>query len=263
MLSESFLQGNNNGLRFIKFIRLTRRERQSYAGLSVGYVEYIFCSKTTFLGSFALLGSIVPQDVGVVKKLRKAGWKLRKQKCCYPTSTTLFHTFKSNSDSARHSQNPSAYVSSPSLENSQHGQFLQIVPVRSSKSSLKVMLLHGNLDIWVYEVKNLPNMDMFHKTLTDMFVKRLGNVTNKIEGHVSKVTSDPYVTVLVANAVVGRSYVISNNDNPVWTQHFSVPIVHHAAEAHFIVKDSDIVGSQDIAVVAIPVENIISGNKIE
>ncbi|KAF9614787.1 hypothetical protein IFM89_020641 [Coptis chinensis] len=158
---------------------------------------------------------------------------------------------------------PSAYVSSPSSENSQHGQSLQIVPVPSSKGSLKVMLLHGNLDIWVYEAKNLPNMDMFHKTLTDMFGKRLGNVTNKIEGHVSKVTSDPYVTVSVANAVVGRTYVISNSENPVWTQHFSVPVAHRTAEAHFVVKDSDIVGSQVIGVVAIPVEQIISGNKIE
>ncbi|KAF9625075.1 hypothetical protein IFM89_017878 [Coptis chinensis] len=33
--------------------------------------------------------------------------------------------------------------------------------------------------------------------------------------------------------------------------------------AHFVVKDSDIVGSQVIGVVAITVENIISGNKIE
>ncbi|KAF9590553.1 hypothetical protein IFM89_035871 [Coptis chinensis] len=66
------------------------------------------------------------------------------------------------------------------------GLSLQIVPVPSFKGSLKVMLLHGNLDIWVYELKNLPNMDMFHKTLTNMFAKRLGNVTNKIEGHVSK-----------------------------------------------------------------------------
>ncbi|KAF9598478.1 hypothetical protein IFM89_027912 [Coptis chinensis] len=71
------------------------------------------------------------------------------------------------------------------------------------------------------------------------------------------------ITTIISVIVPCRTYVISNNDNPVWTQHFSGPVAHHAVEAHFVVKDSDIVGSQVIGVVAITVENIISGNKIE
>ncbi|KAK9758013.1 hypothetical protein RND81_01G200700 [Saponaria officinalis] len=142
------------------------------------------------------------------------------------------------------------------------GDGMQVVPYQ--KGSLKVLLLHGNLDIWVYEAKSLPNMDMFHKTLGDMFGKLPGTVTNKIEGHVSrKITSDPYVSINISYAVIGRTYVISNEENPVWMQHFNVPVAHHAAEVHFLVKDSDVVGSQLIGSVSIPVEQFYFGTKVE
>jgi phospholipase D1/2 len=63
--------------------------------------------------------------------------------------------------------------------------------------------------------------------------------------------------------VIGRTFVISNSENPEWTQHFYVPVAHSAAEVRFVVKDSDVVGSQLIGVVAIPVEQIYSGARIE
>ncbi|KAJ4952421.1 hypothetical protein NE237_029253 [Protea cynaroides] len=144
----------------------------------------------------------------------------------------------------------SPYAPSPSLEGSLHNQNVQIVPFQASKGSLKVLLLHGNLNIWVRDAKNLPNMDMFHKTLGDMFG------TNKI-------TSDPYVTISVSTAVVARTFVISNSEDPVWMQHFNVPVAHYTAEVHFIVKDSDVVGSQIMGVVGIPAEQIYSGAKVE
>lgn len=148
---------------------------------------------------------------------------------------------------------------SGSFNGSMHSQSMQIVPVQN-KGSLRVLLLHGNLDIWVHEAKNLPNMDMFHKTLGDMFGKLPGSVSNKIEGTMNKkITSDPYVSISVANAVIGRTFVISNSENPIWSQHFYVPVAHNAAEVHFLVKDSDVVGSQLIGTVAIPVEQIYSG----
>lgn len=146
---------------------------------------------------------------------------------------------------------------------SPHNQSLQIVPFPTSKGSLKVLLLHGNLDIWVYGAKNLPNMDMFHKTLGDMFNKLPGNLNNKLEGSVPKITSDPYVSISVMSAVIGRTYVISNEENPVWAQQFYTPIAHRASEVHFLVKDSDVVGSQLIGVVGIPVEQIYSGEKVQ
>ena len=159
------------------------------------------------------------------------------------------------------SPNLSAY--SDSTEDSVHNQSLQIVPAQY-KGSLKYLLLHGNLDIYVHSAKNLPNMDMFHKTLGDVFGKFPGNVSNKIEGTMTrKITSDPYVSISLSNAVVGRTFVISNSENPVWEQHFHVPVAHHAAEVHFVVKDSDVVGSQLIGVVAIPVEQLYSGEKVQ
>ncbi|CAK9134481.1 unnamed protein product [Ilex paraguariensis] len=140
----------------------------------------------------------------------------------------------------------------------------QVVPFSGTKGSLKLLLLHGNLDIWVYEAKNLPNMDMFHKTLGEVFNKLPRNMGSKLEGTMSrKITSDPYVSISVTSAVIGRTYVISNDENPVWMQHFNVPVAHNAAEIHFYVKDSDVVGSQLMGVVAIPVEHIYSGGKVE
>ncbi|XP_061966960.1 phospholipase D beta 2-like [Populus nigra] len=159
----------------------------------------------------------------------------------------------------------SPYAHSSSFNGSKHGQSMEVVPVSSGKgSSLKVLLLHGNLDICVYDAKNLPNMDIFHKTLGDVFNKLPGSISSKIEGQVyTKITSDPYVSISVAGAVIGRTFVISNSENPEWTQHFYVPVAHSAAEVRFVVKDSDVVGSQLIGVVAIPVEQIYSGARIE
>lgn len=157
----------------------------------------------------------------------------------------------------------SVYPASSDGIDSPHNQSSQIVPFPTSKGSLKVLLLHGNLDIWVYEAKSLPNMDMFHRTLGDMFNKFPGSMSNKLEGSVPKITSDPYVSISVASAVIGRTYVISNEENPIWKQRFYAPVAHHAAEVHFLVKDNDVVGSQLIGVVAIPVEHIYSGEKVE
>jgi len=78
-----------------------------------------------------------------------------------------------------------------------------------------------------------------------------------------KIPIDPYVTISLSHAVIGRTFVIRNSQNPVWKQHFYVPVAHHAAEVHFVVKDSDAVGSQLIGIVAIPVKLIYSGEKVQ
>ncbi|KAL3814883.1 hypothetical protein ACJIZ3_016151 [Penstemon smallii] len=145
-----------------------------------------------------------------------------------------------------------------------YGGGMQLVQVPSPKSSLKVLLLHGNLDIWVYEAKNLPNMDMFHKTIGDMFNKIPGNMSNKIEGQINrKITSDPYVSIMITGATLGRTYVINNDENPVWMQNFIVPVAHQDSEVHFVVKDNDVVGSQHIGTVSIPAEHIYGGGKVQ
>ncbi|GJN19948.1 hypothetical protein PR202_gb07268 [Eleusine coracana subsp. coracana] len=121
-------------------------------------------------------------------------------------------------------------------------------------SSLKVVLLHGSLDMCVHDARCLPNKDMFTTKIGDF----LGN---KIPGTVG--TSDPYVTVQVSSATVARTYVVSNNANPVWEQHFLVPVAHEAAEVQFVVKDNDVFGAQLIGEVAIPAEHLLSGERIE
>lgn len=154
------------------------------------------------------------------------------------------------------------YSNSMSEDPSIHGQGVQVVPFQTSQVSLKVLLLHGNLDIWVKGANNLPNMDMFHKKLNDLFSLIPGG--KKADGSSSvKNTSDPYVTISLANAVIARTFVIHNSENPVWMQHFYVPAAHYAAEVHLVVKDSDIVGSQIIGAVGVPVEQIYSGVKVE
>ncbi|XP_047329162.1 phospholipase D beta 1-like [Impatiens glandulifera] len=130
----------------------------------------------------------------------------------------------------------------------------------SNSTTTEGSLLHGNLDICVKQANNLPNMDMFHKKLGNM-LGYIGIVPRRRT--MSKITSDPYVTISISHAVIARTYVIENSENPVWNQHFNVPIAHHAVEVKFVVKDDDYVGSQEIGAVVIPSEQIYSGLKVE
>ncbi|KAK9076718.1 hypothetical protein SSX86_005052 [Deinandra increscens subsp. villosa] len=131
-------------------------------------------------------------------------------------------------------------------EGSRHPQAVEVVPFSTSGDPSKVVLLHGNLDICVKEANNLPNMDSFNKKFTPL-----------------SGTSDPFVTVSVANAVVGRTFVINNSENPLWMQHFNVPVAHHTTEVLFVVKDSDVVGSQVIGAVGIPAEKLVDSHEIK
>ncbi|KAK1409061.1 hypothetical protein QVD17_41341 [Tagetes erecta] len=131
-------------------------------------------------------------------------------------------------------------------EGSRHPQGVQVVPFNTpAGASLKSVLLHGNLDICVKEANNLPNMDAINKKFTAL-----------------PDTSDPYVTVSVANAVIGRTFVIDNDENPVWMQHFYVPVAHYTTEVLFVVKDSDVVGSQLIGAVGVPAEKLVDNYEI-
>ncbi|XP_074317754.1 phospholipase D beta 1-like isoform X2 [Silene latifolia] len=145
----------------------------------------------------------------------------------------------------------------PSSDSSGHGQDSQFVSFQTSEGSLKVMRLHGHLDIWVKEAKNLPNLDQLHKTLNDLF-RGLS-----LKGISDRSASDPYVNVSLAGAIVARTFVMRNDENPVWMQHFFVPVAHNAAELHFVVKDDDVIGSEVIGAVGIPVMELYDGARIE
>ncbi|KAI3727565.1 hypothetical protein L6452_16181 [Arctium lappa] len=125
-------------------------------------------------------------------------------------------------------------------EGSRHPQGVEVVPW-TSEGALKVMLLHGNLDITVKEANKLPNLDALNKKFSPL-----------------SGTSDPYVTISVANAVIGRTFVINNSENPVWMQRLCVPVAHHTTEVLFVVKDSDVLGSQLIGAVGIPAEQLVA-----
>ncbi|CAA0842264.1 Phospholipase D beta 1 [Striga hermonthica] len=145
-----------------------------------------------------------------------------------------------------------AHYSYYNPEGSYHGQAMQHLPFRTSDSSLRLHLLHGNLDIWVKEAKNLPNMDLLNHSMGNLF----GSLSGKIQ------TSDPYVTVSVSNAVLARTFVIKDNENPVWAQHFHVPVAHRASEVQFVVKDNDLVGSEIIGAVGVPADQLVSGYRV-
>ncbi|KAH1068236.1 hypothetical protein GYH30_005983 [Glycine max] len=89
-----------------------------------------------------------------------------------PHSSSAYPTL----DDRMNNEDPSRV--SDNSDDSVHSQSLQIVPAQL-KGSLRVMLLHGNLDIWVHGATNLPNMDMFHKTLEDMFGRLPGILRSK------------------------------------------------------------------------------------
>ncbi|CAH2071316.1 unnamed protein product [Thlaspi arvense] len=114
----------------------------------------------------------------------------------------------------------------------------------SRGGSLRVELLHGNLDIWVKEAKHLPNMDRLRKYRKNS-------------------TSDPFVSVSISGAKIAKTFVISNDENPLWMQHFDVPVTHSAAVVKFKVKDSDYIGAKIIGAVEIPTKVLCSGDKIE
>ncbi|XP_047083407.1 phospholipase D beta 1-like [Lolium rigidum] len=126
-----------------------------------------------------------------------------------------------------------------------------------SEASLRAVLLHGSLDIWIHEARNLPNKDILSNTMGGL----LKSCTSAPEGAAS--TSDPYVTVLVASATVARTSVIQDDENPRWAQHFLVPVAHEAAAVNFVVKDSDVFGAELIGAVAIPSETLQAGDRVE
>ncbi|XP_002530670.2 phospholipase D delta [Ricinus communis] len=126
--------------------------------------------------------------------------------------------------------------------------------------------LHGELDVWIIEAKSLPNMDLPAEHMRRCFTV-FGSCTNpcgkrhiKHSGRNKMITSDPYVSVCLAGATVAQTRVITNCENPLWDEHFCVPVAHPVVKVEFHVKDNDVLGAELIGVVDIAVEKIISGN---
>jgi phospholipase D1/2 len=130
------------------------------------------------------------------------------------------------------------------------------VQVAGGAGDAPAVLLHGSLDIWVHDARNLPNKDILSKTMR-------GLICSKSRASEPAMTSDPYVTVQVASAVVARTFVIPDDENPVWAQHFVVNVAHEAAAVNFVVKDSDVVGAELIGVVSVRADRLKTGERVE
>ncbi|CAI0375338.1 unnamed protein product [Linum tenue] len=141
-----------------------------------------------------------------------------------------------------------------------------------TSTSKQPTFLHGELDVWIHEAKSLPNMDLASEHLRRCF-NLLGSPCSKnhrrrrrassSSAHHSIITSDPYVSVCLAGATVAQTRVIPNCENPLWDEHFLVPVAHPVLKVEFHVKDNDVLGAQLIGVVELPVEKITPGEKID
>jgi phospholipase D1/2 len=147
-----------------------------------------------------------------------------------------------------------------------------------SDSMLQMMtkktLLHGTLNVWLYEARRLPNMDLTSERLRQCFsflpscktpfVRMKNKAKEHTHGHHPKgITSDPYASVVLASARVARTRVISNNASPTWNEHFKIPVAHYVDAVEISIKDDDMLGAQYIGSVTIPVERVIDGQVIE
>lgn len=131
-------------------------------------------------------------------------------------------------------------------------------------------ILHGDLDLRIIEARRLPNMDLVSDRL-----RRCFTVFDSCRDPCSKerkeqqhrrhkiITSDPYVMVGVSGARVARTRVISNNQNPIWNEHFKIPLAHPAEKIEFYVKDDDMFGAEFIGIASVEVEKILSGETIK
>ncbi|GMI78800.1 ARABIDOPSIS THALIANA PHOSPHOLIPASE D DELTA, phospholipase D delta [Hibiscus trionum] len=141
--------------------------------------------------------------------------------------------------------------------------------------------LHGELDFWIIEAQRLPNMDLNSERMRRLFsmcrtcesssrkkpkaIKAssiIKSSASKASGRHSLNTSDPYVSVCLSGATVAQTRVISNCENPVWDEHFIVPVAHPVEKIEFHVKDNDVLGAELIGVVEIAVEEVVTGDEV-
>ncbi|WJX53355.1 phospholipase D [Trifolium repens] len=132
----------------------------------------------------------------------------------------------------------------------------------------ETVFLHGDLDLLIIEAKSLPNLDLSTEAIrrcitmgnscTPPFVKGLKTHSGKDK----IITSDPYVSVCLAGATIAQTRVIPNCENPLWDEHFVVPVAHPVQKVEFLVKDNDILGAELIGVVDIPAQKLLSGETI-
>ncbi|KAG6704722.1 hypothetical protein I3842_07G146600 [Carya illinoinensis] len=132
-----------------------------------------------------------------------------------------------------------------------------------------LVYLHGDLDLKIIEARCLPNMDLVSEHFRRCFVAFstcrspfFNKKKHQHQTHGKIITSDPYVTVCLAGATVARTRVISNCQNPVWNEHFKIPLAHPVSHVEFYVKDNDVFGADLIGVASVSAQRILAGEAI-
>ncbi|KAI4296218.1 hypothetical protein L6164_036194 [Bauhinia variegata] len=142
-------------------------------------------------------------------------------------------------------------------------------PPKQLEASKELVFLHGDLDMWILEAKSLPNLDVSSEAVRKCFT--MGSncsppfMKGRLKTHSGKhkmITSDPYVSVCLAGATVAQTKVIPNCENPLWDEHFFVPVAHAVTKIEFHVKDNDLLGAELIGVVELPARKVLSGKII-
>lgn len=134
-----------------------------------------------------------------------------------------------------------------------------------------LVYVHGDLDLKIIEARRLPNMDLLTERIRRFFTvftscrKPFSKKKDKDDHqhHRKIITSDPYVTVCLAGATVARTRVISNSQNPVWNEHFKIPLAHPVSQVEFHVKDNDVFGADLIGIATVPARRVLSGETID
>ncbi|KAJ4881529.1 Phospholipase D delta [Raphanus sativus] len=132
-----------------------------------------------------------------------------------------------------------------------------------------LVYLHGDLELQIIEARYLPNMDLHFER-----IRRVFNTLNLFDKRYSSpksshrrprnniITSDPYVTVCLAGATVARTRVILNSQNPIWSEHFKIPLAHPVSQIEFYVKDNDVFGADLIGIATVSAAKIKLGETI-
>lgn len=136
------------------------------------------------------------------------------------------------------------------------------------EDSDRIIYLHGDLDLKIIEARYLPNMDMLSEhvrrffTIFDSCTAPCSAGNRNRSQHHKIITSDPYVKVCLAGATVAHTRIISNSQNPVWNEHFIIPLAHPVSQVDFQVKDNDVFGADFIGVASISAHRIVTGEII-
>lgn len=131
-----------------------------------------------------------------------------------------------------------------------------------------LVYVHGDLDLKIIEARRLPNMDLLTERIRRFFTaftscrKPFSKKDSDHQHHRKIITSDPYVTVCLAGATVARTRVISNSQNPIWNEHFKIPLAHPVSQVEFHVKDNDVFGADLIGIATVSARRVISGETI-